>query len=227
MSSDSPISDATEGAVKGALDFGKEQLEEFVKKIMNKELAFIEDEETINTVKAQREKPEFKIYRKYIKDTDLKLQIQMGFTLRELKKQEQAGKFDDLRAKIVRKYGAKGLHVSELVQCSLLSRYAYLVIGSTITDKIVEERIEELLGDIEKYVVFIQSVDTAAMLKRKVLTKIDANSPNAILIFSNGKKSISMAEKLIKSIRPEVQGYTFETQLEEETGQRYDFIIRV
>lgn len=226
MSSDSPITDAAEGAVKGALGFGKEQLERLVKKIINKELAFIEDEETIQEVKTQREKPEFKLYRKYVKDTALKLQIQMGLTLRELKKQNEMKKLADLRTKLVKKYGDKGLHVSELVQLGLVSRYAYLVIGSTTTDKIVEERIEELLNDIEKYVIFIQARDTIQALKRKVLTKIDANNPNAILMLSNGKESISKTEKLIGTVKPEIHGYKFETQLEQETGQRYDFLIK-
>jgi len=41
MSSESPLEQASRGAVKGLLDFGKEELVTFVERLKNKELWFV------------------------------------------------------------------------------------------------------------------------------------------------------------------------------------------
>src|SRR3989344_1668561 len=116
MSSDDFIEGATKGAVKGALEFSEDKIKLFLRKFKDRELAFIEDEQTIKLVKTQREKPEWALYRKYVKDGDLRLQIEMGFSLRQLEKIGEKNKHQNLRNKLHKKYGEKGLHIAEIVQ---------------------------------------------------------------------------------------------------------------
>lgn len=224
MFSENPVPDIAEGATKAIINLGTEKLDQLIKKFVNRDLVFIEDEETIEIVKKQALRPEWKILKKYVRDPDLKLQIQMGFSLKCLEEDRQ--KTQDLRDKILRKYGRRGLHVAELVQNDILPRYVFLLIGESATDKDLEKRLEEILKDVEKYVLFIKTDDTAKNLESELLAKIYANNPNAIIVFSIGKNCTKKATKLIESTKKKIRGYSFERQLVPESLKQYDFVVK-
>ncbi|MFQ5620437.1 MAG: hypothetical protein ACE5FT_01180 [Candidatus Nanoarchaeia archaeon] len=54
MSSDSAIESAAKGATKGALEWTSGKIKELAKRFLQKGLAFIEDQETIDIAKEQR-----------------------------------------------------------------------------------------------------------------------------------------------------------------------------
>ena len=68
MVSNDPVESAAKGTVKGVLEWSTEQVKELVRRFNQRELSFIEDRETIEQVIAQRKKPEFLLYLKYVKD---------------------------------------------------------------------------------------------------------------------------------------------------------------
>ena len=225
MSSDgNPIPDIAEGATKGIIKVTGEQLRQLVNKFKNRELIFIEDEETIEVVKSQTIKPEWNLLKKYVHNPDLKLQIQMGFALRNLEKNRQ--KTQDLRSKIVKKYGPRGLHVAELVQNDILPRYVFLLIGESATEKDLEQRLEEILKDVDKYVLFIKTGDPVKNLEMELRTKIYANNPKAVIVFSIGANS-KIASKVIESLKKNIRGYSFERQEIPDLFKQYDFIIKL
>src|SRR3989344_6844103 len=100
MSSDD-VKNIAEGATKGLLDWTKEQILEFVNKINNKDLIFIQDNETIDLVKEQLKTGEWDVYNKYVKDTKLRILIQTGLTLRRLEQNKE--KLQNLRNKLISK----------------------------------------------------------------------------------------------------------------------------
>ncbi len=117
---------AAKGAARRAQSYGDDRIKAMAEAVRRGELAFIEDMETIEVVRNQRKNPEWKIYRKHIKDVDMRLQLEMGFCLRQLEGKPQ--KLKDLREKILSKYGSKGLDLAELVQHGGFGRYIRLLV---------------------------------------------------------------------------------------------------
>lgn len=148
----------------------------------------------------------------------------MGFSLKHLEKNK--AKLENLREKILKKYGPSGLHVAELVKCGIFSRYVHLLIGTSIDEKELEEKIQIILTDIDKYVLFIQAHDNSKTISKKIITKIDANNPKAIIIFSKGKAAMKIAKKSILIVKKNYRDYKLETQFEPETHQQYDFLLK-
>jgi len=68
-----------------------------VRKLRNKELSFIGDEETIRTVKKQLETGEWDISSKYVDDSDLRMLVKMGLTLRSLDDDKLLDKLHNLK----------------------------------------------------------------------------------------------------------------------------------
>ena len=80
--SDDTISKITEGVTTAIIKLTTEQVKELIIKFRNKEIAFIEDTNIILRIRAQRDTPSWKFYEMYVKEHDLRIQIQLGLTLR-------------------------------------------------------------------------------------------------------------------------------------------------
>lgn len=139
---------SVKGAVKGLLEFSAEKIQELIEKHKQGALSFIEDSETIELVKSQKNRPEWFMYAKYVTDKNLRIQIQMGMVLKKLESDKQ--KLDSLRDKIRKKYNVKGLNVAELVQSGIFGKYVNLLLGEANEEKELENGIEQILSDIDK-----------------------------------------------------------------------------
>jgi len=228
MPSDDPIESASKGATKAALEWGSDRIKELARKFSQRELSFIEDQETIDQVITQRKKPEFLFYLKYVKNRDLRLQIEMGLLLKKLEK-EDPSKIQNLRNKIYRKYKSDGLHVAELAQCGVFSRYVGLLLEKTMDEIELAEGIEGILHNIEKYVLFVQADSDIRRTAKTVVDRITVNLPRAIIIFSKGNAAKQKADKIIQIAKKETQslGYRIENQVDEESNQKYHFILKI
>ncbi|MFH1257164.1 MAG: hypothetical protein V1494_07805 [Candidatus Diapherotrites archaeon] len=221
---DSVVSEVVKGATRATLDYSEDKVKGLVKRFLQGDLAFIEDEETIEIVRTQRQKPEWKIYRNYITTPDLRMQIEMGFSLKQL--QNNQIKLHNLRNKIVKKYNRKGLHVAELAQSGVLGRYIGLLLGHTEDENDLKEGIEEILEAVDKYVIFLKLEDDEGDAGKTIVDRIRILSPRAIILFSCSPRVVKKAENIIKAVKKKIKGYVFEVQLEETTCQRYDFILK-
>jgi hypothetical protein len=221
------ISSISTGIAKGTLEWSKDEITKMVKQLSNGELAFIEDQETIDVVKKQREKPDLKLYRKYILDRDLILQIQMGFVLKRFEATGDQTKLHDLRDKILKRYGKTGLHVAQLVQSGIFSRYVGLLIGDTENDSELKYGMESLLKDIDKHVIFVDSKTDVEKIANVISNRINVLLPRGMILFSKRGVQKEKAAKIIELVRGCVEGYRFENQVDSESDSRYDFIIKI
>ena len=71
MSSEDPFASAAEGATKGALEYAEDKIKELVIKFRNRDIAFVQDPETINIAKEQRKTSEWNLFKQYVDDPDL------------------------------------------------------------------------------------------------------------------------------------------------------------
>ncbi|HIH22412.1 TPA: hypothetical protein HA238_01660 [Candidatus Micrarchaeota archaeon] len=228
MDSNTIIKDAAEGAAKGALEFSAEKIDLLVKRFAQGDLAFIEDEANIQLVKDQRKTPEWNQYIKYIKDKDLRLQLEMGLSLKRLQNDKLKRKrLLDLKQKILIKYGDRGVHIAQLVQNGLFGRYVGLLVGNTNNDKEMEEGINSVLLNIDRYVLFVKETDQVEYTSKTIVTRINALVPKAIIIFSRGPIAVKIAKKIIEKTKKEIMGYRFENQIDLSSYQQYDFILKV
>lgn len=214
MSDDIPSnSDVLTGITKGLIEHAEEKALAWVDRFRNHEIVFIEDSDTIDRVKKQRKSPEWKILSEVIKDKKLRLLAQMGLTLRELENDQE--KTQSLRNKIHHKYGRDGLHIAEAVQNNIISNFIGLEspnIGELVD---LTNRLEKLLNNVEKYIVFIGPEDKEEVLVRRVSIRLDADVPDTLILFGAYKAkrtAISVRSKIEKAF-PSYSTSSFETKI--------------
>ena len=196
MSSDDPIESATQGATKAVLDYSFDRLKQLIKRFGDRNIAFIEDPETIGIAKDLRNKGEFVFFKENVEDKELHILFQMGLTLREL---EIKGKvLNQLKEKIRDKYGAKGLHIAHFVQNGLFSKYLGNILEKLSRFELKSE-IQELFAHIENKVIFIKQKDDIKQKVNEIITKINAHSPETFII-----SSVGSATKICEVIKTKV-----------------------
>ncbi len=191
MSSDDPIESATSGAVKGLLEWSSQKIAELTKRFKNKELAFIQEKTTIDIVREQYASGESKFYSKYIKDKEMLLLIRLGLTLRRLESNQE--KLTNLKQKIMRKYEAKGLHVSYFVQNGILNRYIGILLEEISSIEELENKIMNILINIEKHAVFVSWQDSSRNIIQRSLTITASHSPSIFIL-----SGIGLASKIVR-----------------------------
>lgn len=207
MSSEDPIASATEGVTKGILDWTTDKVNDFIKKFRNKELAFIQDTKTIELVREQYNSGESKFYNLHIKDKNLLLLVKLGLVLRKIENDSERQK--NLREKIFRKYKIEGLHIAEFVQNGILNRYLGLLIEEITSIENLQNHIEDILRNIEKYTLFVQGTSNKFEMIKKVNAIVLSHSPCIYIIsgFGNAAKLVSETTDLLKDV---MKDYDFE-----------------
>ncbi|VVB73894.1 Uncharacterised protein [uncultured archaeon] len=223
-----PVESAAKGVAKGVTEavLSSTQIKDLIKRFQNGELAFIGDQETINVVKSERQKPEFELFRKYIKNRNIRLQIEMGFALMRLEERGNRKKQDHLKQVILSEFGKSGLHVAELVLTGTFTRYINLLLGTTSNEKELENGVQTVLTDIDRYVIFVKSESTIKEVSKALEIRL-ITLPNAVIVFSRGQKPQSIASQAISEIAKTIKDYTFEIQIDSKRNQRYDFVMRI
>lgn len=176
------IKDTVAGAVTGGLTWASSAIKNFVVKIKDGKLAFIQDPETIALVKEQYHSGELSIYKAYIKEDNLLFLLKMGLTLRKLGENKEENKRRNLRSKIFEKYRVRGLHISEFVENGILNRYIGILIENIISVEKFKEDIMEILNNIDKHVLFVKIADKERDIIQKTLSITNSLSPMIFIV---------------------------------------------
>lgn len=200
MSFDNPISDATQGATKGVLDWSLEKIQSLVDKFKKREITFVRDPKTIEIVREQYRSGEAKFYEIYIENKELLLLVRLGLTLRKLEKDDE--RIQNLRSKILKKYGVKGLHIAEFVQINTLNRYIGILIDELNAVDTLKKEIEEVLSNIEKHVLFVQAIMKKSEVVKNTQILIVAHNPSIFIVsgFKSAAKTVQDCADDLKSI---------------------------
>lgn len=211
-SKDSVTKDIAEGVAKAVIDSARESIskkvDEFVTKLKNRDIAFIEDIETIKTAKEMRLRPEFKFFKERIKNKDFRVLFQMGLTLRRF---ELLGKNPDrLIGKIMSKYDINGLHFAWMVQNEIFSKYIGIVLPKSPTLQILEATIMNLIENTDNTVMFINTDDSIRKKINEIVAKIFSNSPKVFIISGVGT-AMGKCDKIKDGVMKKISGYTCES----------------
>jgi hypothetical protein len=213
MSSEKPIADAAEGVTKAVLGFSKEQLEDYIGKFRNRELAFLSDPEIIKIAKEQRSTSEWNLFTQIIDKDDhyLRILFQMGLTLRKLQGKKE--RLESLRENILKKYDAKGLHIAQLIQNGFFNRFLANALERNPVPQQLKFELKNLLDNIENTVVFVQERDNVNNRVEEITIKLLANSPKTFMICGQGfarDKVDAIMEQIKKWIHQHAIEYEYE-----------------
>ncbi|MBU2616936.1 MAG: hypothetical protein KKB79_03080 [Nanoarchaeota archaeon] len=198
MSSE-PIRDLGEGigkgAVKGALDWGENFIKDLVRRFREKGINFIEDKNTLEIAREQYNSGELQIYKHYIEDANNLMILRMGLVLRKLERLGERDRKQKLREDILKKYEIKGLHVAQFVENGILNRYIGILLDDISSIEKFKERINEIISNIEKYVLFVKKEDDERFILDFCLRMTTSNLSMIFIVSGMGS-----AGEIIKKI---------------------------
>lgn len=214
-----PIRSIAKGVVDSGIEWSEEKLDEFVYKLKNRDVIFIQDVETIDIAREVKESGEWDIYSKYVKDKELKILTQMGLTLRRLETNEE--KLQELRERIFKTFGDYGLHISQFVQNEFLGKVIEFTFRKEIPKKEITKEIESLLRSIETFTMFIQKKDNPEKKARTILHRLEVLSPPTFLLCSIGgaTRNVKKIMKILKNDLGDL-GYSILVHSEKDIGAK-------
>lgn len=228
-SEDGSIESAAKGATKGFLEYTEEKVKALVRKFKDRDLAFIQDEKTIEVAKEQRKKSEWVLFKTYVDNVDYHILFQMGLTLRAYERQNID--FNPLKKRILNKFQRKGLYIAHFVQNGLFSKYVGNILEKSLTIEQLKIEITNLFNNIENTVAFIQKTDEIKHKVPEIVTKIRAHSPDTFIISSVGA-AIETCDEVMKAIISDigskytVELYSAEVEKNIEENKRIYFLNR-
>jgi hypothetical protein len=194
MSSD-PLEDIAKGATKGALEWTADFIKQIAKNFQENKLKFIRDKENIEIAKDQYNSGELQIYKAYIEDKNKLMILRMGLVLRKLENKGDKERKQALREDIMKKYEIKGPHVAQFVENGILNRYIGILLDDIGSIEKFKERINDVIDNIEKYVLFVKNADTERLVLESCL-RITTSNLSMIFIVSG----IGSAAETIRKI---------------------------
>jgi hypothetical protein len=206
--SESPIESATKGATKGALDWTAEKVKEYVQRFKHRDVAFVQNVDIIEEALRQRKTTEFSVFRQNIDEEELRICFNMGLTLRGLEKDTESCK--NLRNKILKKYGAKGLHVAQFVQNGIFAKFYGRFLEEALTPKQMKQAIENLFKNIELTNSFIQYTDDVDKEADKIVIRLQSNNPKTYVISGLGTVK-EKCKQITRKVLNRVDDYSIET----------------
>ncbi|MFW5846650.1 MAG: hypothetical protein ACOCUU_00680 [Nanoarchaeota archaeon] len=196
-----PVGDFGEGigrgATKGILNYGEKKIKEFITLFKDKKIGFIGDNKTIENAKQTKVSGEWAFYKPYIKDEELRFIIRLGLVLRKIEADTE--RLQNLKDKIKRRYGVKGLHIAYFVQNGALNRYVAILLDDLDSTETLTKVITSTLQNIEKHAIFVNWRYKANELVKESITKISSHSPSIFMISGVGPaaKIIKESEQLL------------------------------
>ena len=119
----------------------------------------------------------------------------MGLSLRKLENEGERERKQRLREDIMKKYDVKGLHVAKFVENGILNRYIGILLDDISSIEDFKEKINEIIENIEKYVVFVKGTDSERFVLDLCLRKTTSNLSMIFIV-----SGIGSAAELIRKI---------------------------
>ena len=208
MSSD-PIESVTKGAVKGVLEWGESFIKNLARRFKEKEVSFINDKDTLELAKDDYNSGELQVYRHYIDDKKQLMILRMGLVLRRLEKEGARERKQRLREDIMKKFEVRGLHVAQFVENGVLNRYIGILLDDIDSIDNFKKRINDIVNNIEKYVIFVKSTDSERLILDSAL-RITTSNLSMIFIISGMGSATELIHKTEQRLIALLKDYELE-----------------
>lgn len=194
----------------GVAKYVAEGAARFIQRVLNREIGGSTDPNVISLIKEERRAPEFELLKRYVIDRQLRVQVQLGLSIRKL--QSGAGNKaarDDLRAHLQRRFGLAGLHVAELVCHGIVTAYLNLLVREEETAADVTAKLEGFLRHAEDFVMFVVAGTPVKQALEKVRVRLLARGPGTVVVFAKGQAR-RVLDSVIKHLREDAEAYVIE-----------------
>ncbi|HEV2165983.1 MAG TPA: hypothetical protein VGS23_03235 [Thermoplasmata archaeon] len=208
--------DPVAGVVYGLGKLLAEGAARFLERVRNREVGGSTDPEVISLVKGERRTPEFEFLKEYITDRELRVQVQLGLSLRKLQARvDSGGARETLRGNLRRRFGVAGLHVAELVQNGVVTGYLNLLVRGEPTKADIQTRIEGFLRHADEFVLFVVAGNPVEQTLEKVRMRLIARGTGTVSIYAKGSAR-RVLETILKRLRKDSEGYVIEVIASED-----------
>lgn len=204
MSSKDAIESASKGATEAFLEWSEEKVKQLVRKFKDRKIAFVHNAETVEIAKEQRQTSEWELFRMYVNDQRLHILFLMGLTLRRLEKNKKQR--EDLRGRIVKKYGVEGLHIAQFIQNGFFPKYLGTILERATTPDELKLEIKDLFENIEITNSYIQNTDNVKKEADTIVTRIQSNSPRTYII-SGSRLAMDKCKEVKNVVMGRISGY--------------------
>jgi len=216
------VASAAKGATEGALEWSENKISELVNKLLNRQLAFVEDKKNIEIVKKQRESEEYRLLQQYVPKGYLRILCQMGLALRDMENDQT--RMQLLKDNIFHQYRTAGVHIAELVQIKVVTQLLARLLTIYDNHAEVEKTLTTFLTQIDDLALFVKKGDEkrAERLAELVMSRVDNNPTHMMIVFGRAFAKTAVL-KILKKIKEDDLGYTY--QLQDEGYQLTAFIF--
>ena len=133
----------------------------------------------------------------------------MGLVLRKLERLEERERKQKLREDIMKKYEIKGLHIAQFVENGVLNRYIGILLDDISSIEKFKEKINEIIDNIEKHVLFVKKDDTERFILDFCLRTTTSNLSMIFIVSGMGS-----AGEIIKKIEGKLVALLKDYELE-------------
>ena len=206
-----PLEEIARGATKGVLEWSSEKIPGLVKRLRDKDVAFIQSPKNIEIVKKQKEAEEYKLLSKYVGKE--RLLVLMGLALRSIENDPERVK--DLRDKIYAKYGRKGVHIVELVQIGLVTELLTRLVKIYESQVDIQNTLTLFLDQSEDLALFIKRADEKRIdrISRLVAERVDVNPVHMMILCGSGY-AMDVVKAILKKLSKDPRDYLVQAQVE-------------
>ena len=206
-----PVKSAAEGAAKGTvegfLNWTKEQVEELARKFRDREIAFVEDKSTAETIKRQKDVSDYGFITRFLPRGHLRVLVSLGLALRQMEDNRQD--VTQLKNSIYAQFGNIGVWVAELVQLGLVSQLLARLTKIYNNPKDVEKRLVAFLEQVDQLAIWISKRDMKNYRRfvDLVSSRVDTNPSQMVILLGKGDKASAAVLKVLSSLRKDSRGY--------------------
>ena len=204
-----PIASAAEGATRGALSFFAEGAKKFLDRVLHREIVGLDRPEDVEVVKEQRRTPEWTLFSRYIRDRDLRVQVQLGLALKRAHRPvRDETKIARLRSSLIRQFGEKGLHVAEFTCLGGMSSLLRYLMDKYGSEADVAAKLEDFCHHIDSAVLFIQAGKDLSQQVERARRRIEGTLGGAVLLVARGAATTKLSS-VLKQLERDPAGYRF------------------
>lgn len=204
MSSKDPVESAAKGVAAAVIEWSEDKVKALARKFRDRKLAFVQNPEIIKLAKELRLTSEWEFFQLYVDDPRLHILFQMGLILRQLERNEKQR--EDLRGRILRKYGPEGLHIAQFIQNGFFPKYVSNILERVTSPVELKSEVMDLFRNIEVTNSYIQIYDNVEKEAATIVARIRSNSPRTYII--GGTRSAGIKCKKVKNlVMQQISGY--------------------
>ena len=216
------MEEAAKGATKGFLEHWEEKIPELVRKLANREIAFVENQKNYEVIKKEGESPEFQTFKQYAPKGYPRILFKIGLALREI--ESDSREVEQLKDDVYRKFGTPGVHIAELAQNGILTQLVTNFSKILKSPADVKRSLSGFLDHVDQLAVFIKS--TQARQVRTICDfvkhRVDISLPQTMIVFVRGNAT-DVVRKILECVKRDPRKYVI--QVQEDAYQVVGFIF--